>query len=462
MVKFFTRRPPSKSGCGSASHRNTARLARRPPAGATVTEVTSAQPVFLDGGARGGAVTRRRGPAPRAGGGRAERSVGATRRPDPITSARPAQSRRPSPRQIRAALRLLAPWRPGGRPTAPVGRGGARGLLARARPFDPVGVRVCCGARGAPAAADAAPSGGAAQHRRAARRGGGAMTAPARDGARPREQTAPASRSSDGAILVTLFPDVRARTCRERTLTLPDLAQLIRTTVASEKARLPLLKLARLGTARSPAGSLRHDGNVIAVTGIEADYDGGAVGPDEAIEVAAKAGLRALIYTTPSHTPQRPRWRLLCPTSGELPPAERRHLVGRVNGLYRGIFAAESWTLSQAYYFGTVTGGPPPLVAVIDGMPIDRLDELDEAWLGPPAAPARPHGAAVAPMPRGPMSEDAVQRVIDRALARVRAAPDGAKHHTLRNAALLVGGVLDRARLGDGDAVRLLLGALPA
>jgi|GEM_PF-3346938 hypothetical protein len=288
------------------------------------------------------------------------------------------------------------------------------------------------------------------------------MTAPARDGARPREQTAPASRSSDGAILVTLFPDVRARTCRERTLTLPDLAQLIRTTVASEKARLPLLKLARLGTARSPAGSLRHDGNVIAVTGIEADYDGGAVGPDEAIEVAAKAGLRALIYTTPSHTPQRPRWRLLCPTSGELPPAERRHLVGRVNGLYRGIFAAESWTLSQAYYFGTVTGGPPPLVAVIDGMPIDRLDELDEAWLGPPAAPARPHGAAVAPMPRGPMSEDAVQRVIDRALARVRAAPDGAKHHTLRNAALLVGGVLDRARLGDGDAVRLLLGALPA
>ena len=38
---------------------------------------------------------------------------------------------------------------------------------------------------------------------------------------------------------------------------------------AREKARLPLLKLARFGSTSTSKGSLRHDANVVAVTGIE-------------------------------------------------------------------------------------------------------------------------------------------------------------------------------------------------
>ena len=38
---------------------------------------------------------------------------------------------------------------------------------------------------------------------------------------------------------------------------------------------LPWLKLAPFGDMRRAKGSLRHDANVLAITGVEADYDGG-------------------------------------------------------------------------------------------------------------------------------------------------------------------------------------------
>jgi hypothetical protein len=181
---------------------------------------------------------------------------------------------------------------------------------------------------------------------------------------------------------VTFFDDYAAREKRQQVLTVDELAALIRDTTAPTKDRLPWLKLARFGNARSPHDSLRHDRNVICITGIEADYDGERVGVEEAVEIASKAGLLAIVYTSPSHTPLRPRWRVLAPTSREHPPPERPRLLGRLNGLYRGIFGRESWTLSQAYYFGSVAGNQAHKVQVVEGQRIDLLDELDAIWLG--------------------------------------------------------------------------------
>jgi hypothetical protein len=48
------------------------------------------------------------------------------------------------------------------------------------------------------------------------------------------------------------------------------------------------------------------------------------------------ADLAALIYETPSHSPGKPRWRVVCPTSGDLPPSERERLVARLNGVLGG------------------------------------------------------------------------------------------------------------------------------
>src|SRR5260221_8657004 len=158
------------------------------------------------------------------------------------------------------------------------------------------------------------------------------------------------SPGAETSIRVTFFDSFAAMKKHEALVTLAALAARIQSTTAPAKDKLPWLKCARFGNGRTSKGSLRHDSNVLGVSGIEADYDGENVSFDDAVDTAQKAGLLALLYPSPSHTPERPRWRIVCPTSQELPPARRAQLIGRINGLYRGIFAAESWTLSQSYY----------------------------------------------------------------------------------------------------------------
>jgi hypothetical protein len=193
---------------------------------------------------------------------------------------------------------------------------------------------------------------------------------------------------------VTFFNDLGAETKTEESLALPELAELIRTASAPEKALLPLLKLAVFGNTPTEKKCLRHDRNVIFVSGVEADYDGEIVSFDEAIKTAQEAGLLAIIYTSPSHAPERPRWRILCPTSSQRPPVSRTKLFTRINGLYGGIFAKESWSLSQSYYYGAVDSNSAHRVEIVDGQPIDLLDELDEIAIGKTgASPSGGNGA---------------------------------------------------------------------
>jgi hypothetical protein len=185
-------------------------------------------------------------------------------------------------------------------------------------------------------------------------------------------------------IAVTLFTRASAKTKRETTFNIDDLATRIRTVTATAKDRLPWLKLARFGTKLSDKGSLRHDGNVEAISGIEADYDGGKVSFEDACDKLTDAGVEAIVYTSPSHDKAAPRWRVLAPFSEELPPEQRDHMMGRLNGLFGGIFSVESWTLSQSYYYGSINHNPAHHVETIDGTPIDEHDELDLNWLGKP------------------------------------------------------------------------------
>ena len=209
-------------------------------------------------------------------------------------------------------------------------------------------------------------------------------------------------------ITVTFFPDFGASSKREQTLTLDELAAVIRTTTKPQKDQLPWLKLARFGDVTTEKLSLRHDANMPLITGIEGDYDGEVMLLDTAMEIAAKADLLCLVYTSPSHTEDTPRWRILCPTSEELPAARRSALFGRINGLFNGIFSGESWTLSQSYYFGSTNSNPSHQVAVIDGTPIDLLDDLDEVWRGKPNTSTATDADGT---PRqGPLDEDALLR----------------------------------------------------
>jgi len=128
---------------------------------------------------------------------------------------------------------------------------------------------------------------------------------------------------------------------------------------------------------------------MVTICGVEADYDAERMSFDDAVDLLAQKGITAIVYTSPWHAEDRQRWRVLCPLSQEMPPGRRDHFLGRLNGLLRGIFAGESWTLSQAYYYGSVNRNPSHRVEVIDGHAIDAHDDLDMIWLGESAGPAQ-------------------------------------------------------------------------
>jgi hypothetical protein len=155
------------------------------------------------------------------------------------------------------------------------------------------------------------------------------------------------------------------------------------------KSTCPWVKLARFGDKRSSGNSLRHDENVLEIYGVEGDYDGEAMQPEEAIDKLEAAHIKAVVYTSPSHTPEKPRWRVLSPLSAPCNPSEREQLLSRINGVLGGVLSRESFTLSQSYYFGAVKTAPEYKVLVTfddpeDGYCIDQLHELDACAVGKP------------------------------------------------------------------------------
>ncbi|MFN4057781.1 MAG: AAA family ATPase [Roseinatronobacter sp.] len=176
----------------------------------------------------------------------------------------------------------------------------------------------------------------------------------------------------DLPLAVSMFADVKAQRIEPNHLSLRQLQDRLNSTTARDKAALPLVKLATFGDARTDKGSLRNDANLLRVSGVEGDYDAGAVSPQDAAERLRQAGIAALIYTTPSHTAEAPRWRILAPLAHPVAPAEREALCARLNGALGGILAAESFTPSQSYYFGGLAERPPESF-LVEGQPLDRV-----------------------------------------------------------------------------------------
>ena len=96
---------------------------------------------------------------------------------------------------------------------------------------------------------------------------------------------------------------------------LDKLAKSLRATEAASKDKLPWIKLARVSGHPSDNGSLRYDAAITELWGVEGDYDGGIFPFEEAAGKIEAAEIEALLYETASSTPERPRWRVLAPTS---------------------------------------------------------------------------------------------------------------------------------------------------
>jgi hypothetical protein len=261
-------------------------------------------------------------------------------------------------------------------------------------------------------------------------------------------------------VTVTFFANYAASTKREESLILAALAQRIRTTTAPTKEALPWLKLAKFGDRRTAHGSLRHNANVVAITGIEADYDAKQMSFEDAERVARAAGLHCLIYTSPSFTEDEPKWRVLCPLSAEHPAAERDRFMARLNGLFGGIFSRESWALSQGYYYGRVAN-PDHHATVFEGTPIDLADHLDAGAIGRPIE--RNVGQKAQPTQRpADIAEARIRGLVTALLDNIRAAKDGEKHHTLRDTCLTLGGYLHLVGWSVEEAAEQAIGALPS
>src|SRR4051812_6849979 len=176
---------------------------------------------------------------------------------------------------------------------------------------------------------------------------------------------------------VTIFPNVGGTTLKRHDWSVDELVGHLRNAVPYlKKSDCPLVKLATFGEMRSEHGSLRHDRNVIEIHGIEGDYDGGQVSLADAQMMLFENSVQAVLYTSASHRPGKPRYRVLCLLSRPHPPEERERLVARLNGVLGGILAPESFTLSQSYYMGEVAGARYE-VTEVRGTCIDLLDELD-------------------------------------------------------------------------------------
>lgn len=172
---------------------------------------------------------------------------------------------------------------------------------------------------------------------------------------------------------VSLFSSLGATQCDRRDIGWPDLCSyLVNPPEFQTKAACPLLKLGAFGDQLSKKGSLRHDANLLFISGVEGDHDAGVISPQDAAALMRQAGVAGIIYTTPSHTAAAPRWRVLAPVSQNYQPAIRRELTARLNHVFAGTLATESFTLSQAYYFGRVAGAPYEAY-VSDGQCLDLL-----------------------------------------------------------------------------------------
>lgn len=223
----------------------------------------------------------------------------------------------------------------------------------------------------------------------------------------------------DRPIALTRFPDQGARSKGEHRLSLRTLAERIAAKTAPAKDRLPWLKLARFGDAKSTNGCLRHNANVLAVSGVEADYDAGQLSLDDAARLLEAAGIAALVYTSASHTPEAPRWRVLAPLSREREPGEREALCARLNGALGGVLDGASFTLSQSFYFGSVEGRHPVETRLVDGNYLDLVEGVEPLgkggapWEARPAA--EPHNLDdLLADPPPPVDWDAVDAALER------------------------------------------------
>jgi archaellum biogenesis ATPase FlaH len=150
---------------------------------------------------------------------------------------------------------------------------------------------------------------------------------------------------------------------------------------APSKEKCRLLSPVDFGENKSKNGSYRHDANVIGIDGVIGDYDDGMVPIEDAQKMLEANDIIAVLYSTPSSTQNKPRWRVICQTSKTYPTAKHKPLTEFLNRHLGDILAKESFTLSQTFYYGDVGTNDYKVIKTKGTKYIDQVEMLDEQVL---------------------------------------------------------------------------------
>lgn len=212
--------------------------------------------------------------------------------------------------------------------------------------------------------------------------------------------------SENQCISLTFWQDVYGHNKKDIRLSWPDfITHLKNVKPKAIKSDAPLIKFAVFGDERTPAyynadgkktgDSLRQDKNVLEVTGIEGDADNGALSVDQAIEKLEHHNIKAVVCTTYSHAPKKPRLRVFAPLSAPCKPEDRRRYVARLNGILAGNLGEESFRLSQSFFIGGKLGCEYLVKQTFDdpeeGYFIDQEEHLDQIAIDPDPQYERAH-----------------------------------------------------------------------
>lgn len=149
------------------------------------------------------------------------------------------------------------------------------------------------------------------------------------------------------------------------------------------------------------------------------EHDAGTVSVDEAIAQLEKAGIAAFIFTSASHTPEHPRWRVVAFLRAPCGAEEYRAHLALLNGALGGCLATESGDLSRRWFYGEVAGAAEYRDEVAKGRML--LDDLAATAHGiEPIAVKPPKPVAASAPPAGP----ATDADIDRAISALQSIPN--------------------------------------
>lgn len=229
-------------------------------------------------------------------------------------------------------------------------------------------------------------------------------------------------------ITYTLFNGLKVQQGVQVTATWFDFCQLIKDVPDyAAKNDQPLVKLATFDNDTRASGS-----NLSKVYGLELDYDDGEIEPDLAAAQLEDAGIRAIICSTFTSAPDKPKWRAFLPLSRGINPMYRAALVAAADGVLGGVVASESFVEKQIFFIGR--SGDQYQVLESAGEPINTVQAMKvsaRAFFDKQEAQAEKEEAALTQVKAETMKRAKLEKLIDGQVSVIDSFNEAYDIHTL-------------------------------